>query len=200
MASDLMFPLRRSVEMARDDPATAKEAFHVAAVQADAVARPQCERCGRRHRVPNACQGTAEYRERRRLYHQTPAAKARRREYAKHPTSAMVAARLKQREKEMGYSITVEERDERLDEQGHRCAICRRPFRAPAWHLVCTFAGKLLGRRVPRVLVDHDHDTGATRGLLCNWCNRTIMPLFDRYPDRMAAARRYKAAGGWETE
>ena len=99
-----------------------------------------------------------------------------------------------------GYEITVEERDERLDEQGHCCAVCRRPFRVPVWHLVCVFSGKLVGRRLPRVLVDHDHETGLTRGLLCNWCNRNIMPLFDDHLDVMIRARQYRDQKGWTTE
>jgi len=40
--------------------------------------------------------------------------------------------------------------------QGHRCALCEQPFHA--------LAGA--------VCVDHDHDTGMIRGVLCANCNR----------------------------
>jgi hypothetical protein len=48
------------------------------------------------------------------------------------------------------YGITAEEADAILEEQGGVCAICRM---APAQH------------------VDHDHETGAVRALLCFNCN-----------------------------
>ena len=48
------------------------------------------------------------------------------------------------------YGITAEEADAMLASQGGKCAICRS---APAVH------------------VDHDHDTGAVRALLCFNCN-----------------------------
>ena len=48
------------------------------------------------------------------------------------------------------YGITAEEADVMLERQGGRCAICRS---APAAH------------------VDHDHETGAVRALLCFNCN-----------------------------
>jgi hypothetical protein len=160
----------------------------------------QCERCGRRHRTLTSCVGSEEYREKRRAYHKTPEAKARRRRLAANPTPTQVARKLRSAAAVSGYEITAEERDERLDEQGHCCAVCRRPFRAPTWHLNCTFSGKLVGRRIPRVLVDHDHDTGLVRGLLCNWCNRNIMPLFDNHREVMTRASQYGLQGGWSTE
>jgi len=116
-------------------------------------------------------------------------------------TPAAVARQLRATEAISGYRITVEERDERLDEQGHRCAVCGRPFRTPNWHLNCHFTGTLTGRRVKTSpQVDHDHKTGLVRGLLCRWCNRYIVSLFDRHPEVMAKARKYIANGGWRTE
>lgn len=55
------------------------------------------------------------------------------------------------------YGITIEEYDRLLTEQGDACAICREP--CPS------------GRRLA---VDHDHETGAVRGLLCGPCNIAI--------------------------
>ena len=42
-----------------------------------------------------------------------------------------------------------------LEAQGHACAVCREPF-----------------TRTPQV--DHDHETGRVRGLLCDYCNPMI--------------------------
>lgn len=54
------------------------------------------------------------------------------------------------------YGITVAEFDAKLIEQGGVCAICRTAEaggRYGIWH------------------IDHDHETGAVRGLLCTDCN-----------------------------
>lgn len=56
--------------------------------------------------------------------------------------------------------ITRAEYDRRFTEQGGVCAICRLPAQR---------SGQ------PRLLdVDHSHETGRIRGLLCNPCNRAI--------------------------
>lgn len=52
------------------------------------------------------------------------------------------------------YGLTLAEYDARLAEQGRVCAICRQP-QGRGWDLA----------------VDHDHATGAVRGLLCGKCN-----------------------------
>jgi hypothetical protein len=58
------------------------------------------------------------------------------------------------------YGITPVEYDQMVDIQGGVCASCGRPP---------------LGKGVAAVLnVDHDHDTGAVRGLLCNPCNQSL--------------------------
>lgn len=54
------------------------------------------------------------------------------------------------------FGITPEQYIEMLKSQGGRCAICRRE---PA---------KI------NLSVDHDHDTGKIRGLLCPPCNRSV--------------------------
>lgn len=112
-----------------------------------------------------------------------------------------VATALRTQGARNGYSITVEERDERLDAQGHRCAICQRPFRTPGWHLVCTFTGKLEGRRIgTSPTVDHDHQTGLVRGLLCRFCNRQVVTMVERHLDAIKRAIIYVREGGWRTE
>lgn len=69
------------------------------------------------------------------------------------------------------YGITLEEFFEMQKKQKNRCAICKEQFDKP-----------------PKV--DHNHKTGAIRGLLCNCCNlglgifkdsRTILKSADQY-------------------
>lgn len=58
---------------------------------------------------------------------------------------------------EKTYGLSAEEYDALLKAQGGRCAICRaRP-------------------KSKRLAVDHDHKTGAVRGLLCSRCNHDLM-------------------------
>lgn len=58
------------------------------------------------------------------------------------------------------YGLTIAEYDKMVKEQNHSCAICHRSTEG-------------------RLHVDHDHVTGAVRGLLCNRCNRSIGLLGD---------------------
>lgn len=102
-------------------------------------------------------------------YHQQPHVKARVRAYRKkrmddpvvgpRERSKAVVRSLKNKFKRL-YGITVEQFNARLSEQGGVCAICRRPE---------SDLGSS-GRLRP-LSVDHDHVTGAVRGLLCNRCN-----------------------------
>ncbi len=74
------------------------------------------------------------------------------------------------RERLLGkFGLTPEEYDELLAAQNGLCAICGRPERA---------AKKSTGK--PYFLsVDHDHETGRVRGLLCRTCNSAIGMLED---------------------
>ncbi|KKN36747.1 hypothetical protein LCGC14_0770530 [marine sediment metagenome] len=58
------------------------------------------------------------------------------------------------------YGIRIEEYEELLQSQNNKCAIC----------------GILVkrGRRKKNFAVDHNHETGEVRGLLCEDCNRGI--------------------------
>lgn len=58
---------------------------------------------------------------------------------------------------ERTYGLTLAEYDEMLESQDGVCAICKEPCAT--------------GRRLA---VDHDHDTGTVRGLLCSRCNLGI--------------------------
>lgn len=70
------------------------------------------------------------------------------------------------------YGITIEQYEELLDVQGGVCAICKQ---------LCA-SGKDLA-------VDHDHDTGVVRGLLCMNCNIGIGHLATQ--DRLMQALIY---------
>ena len=71
------------------------------------------------------------------------------------------------------YGITIEQYDELLAAQGGRCAICRREPRPDiSLHL------------------DHDHESGRLRGILCFRCNNSLGDLDDD-PSLLRAAFRY---------
>lgn len=61
------------------------------------------------------------------------------------------------------FGITVQQYDEMLDAQGGCCALCGSDFPG--------------GRG--RFVVDHCHETGKIRGLLCNLCNVGLGALRD---------------------
>lgn len=66
------------------------------------------------------------------------------------------------------FGITPEEFDLKIKNQKNRCAICgRKEAHRSHW------TGKLTS-----LSVDHDHDTGKVRDLLCRNCNR-VLGFFD---------------------
>lgn len=80
----------------------------------------------------------------------------------------------------------MEKLTEMLDRQAGRCAICSKGWRD------CTRAKR--GRHdaffLQYLYVDHDHQTGLARGLLCNACN-TAIGLFGEHPARLLRAAAY---------
>ena len=60
------------------------------------------------------------------------------------------------------YGIGVDEFLDRFASQKHQCKICHRD-------LVLFSSSK-----VEAPVVDHDHDTGAVRGILCHTCNIAV--------------------------
>ena len=75
------------------------------------------------------------------------------------------------------YGLTPEEYDAMLERQGGGCAICGTTSPMPhAWFSV-----------------DHDHNTGAIRGLLCNRCNVCIGRVNDD-PELLRKALTYLEA------
>lgn len=70
-------------------------------------------------------------------------------------------------------SLTLPEFYARHD---NRCAICGGTESASQWG--------------NRMVIDHDHVSGAVRGLLCHPCNKAIGQMADD-PDRLEAAANY---------
>lgn len=76
---------------------------------------------------------------------------------------------------EKTYGLTLATYDELVASQGSRCAICH---------------------RAATLVVDHDHETGALRGLLCHRCNRALGLLGDNAAV-LASAVAYLAQQGF---
>lgn len=73
------------------------------------------------------------------------------------------------------YGMSLEDYEVMFEAQGRVCAICGTDNPHNRWKV---FA------------IDHCHETGEIRGLLCNKCNRGI-GLLDDDPDRLTAAADY---------
>ena len=84
---------------------------------------------------------------------------------------------------ERQFGVTSEEYVAQLDKQGNRCATCG---------ITRDEDIENRGRRWP---VDHDHDTGAVRGILCWLCNIALGAARDR-PDTLRAMAAYIESGG----
>jgi hypothetical protein len=74
------------------------------------------------------------------------------------------------------YGITQEQYQAKLDQQGGACAIC-------------DGTGGMSHMKSPLV-VDHDHESGEIRGLLCASCNAGLGQFADD-PGRMMSAVAY---------
>lgn len=72
------------------------------------------------------------------------------------------------------YGITIKDKMSMEIKQNSRCAICS------------THSSKL----IRGLFIDHDHSSGAVRGLLCNSCNRGIGYLRDD-SNLLARAKKY---------
>ena len=72
------------------------------------------------------------------------------------------------------YGITIEQRDEMIEQQQGKCAICLSsdPGGNGQWH------------------VDHNHKTGEIRGMLCHHCNIGL-GMFKDNPNLLLAAEVY---------
>lgn len=77
------------------------------------------------------------------------------------------------------FGITESDYNELLIDQDGKCKICNQPERV-----------KLKNGNVKRLAVDHCHDTGKIRGLLCYACNIAI-GLFNHESSRLRVAAFY---------
>lgn len=80
------------------------------------------------------------------------------------------------------FGLTPEEYDEKLANQGGKCAICGRE----------EFGVSGIHRTPRRMAVDHNHSTGQVRGLLCHQCN-SALGLFQEDPVLLDKAKEYLA-------
>ncbi len=69
------------------------------------------------------------------------------------------------------YKLTTEEFEAKRQSQNNKCAVCLKEF-------------------VDTPCVDHDHETGKNRDLLCRTCNRAL-GLFDDSPELLIRAAQY---------
>lgn len=84
---------------------------------------------------------------------------------------------------EREYGISVDDYNNLLEKQNHRCAICGGE-------------GFLMDKTKHKIklVVDHDHKTGAVRGLLCHNCNRALGLFHDSERDLLSAIDYLKRA------
>ena len=89
------------------------------------------------------------------------------------PSTKMTPGKISAREKQwwkrgVDKTFTYQKYLDLIEAQGDRCAICK-----------CKFKIKC---------IDHDHKTGAVRGVLCSRCNRGLGLFNDNYERVQAAA------------
>ena len=101
-------------------------------------------------------------------------AEAGRQDYEKHKRKRTSAGL------ERKYGISLDDYEQMSEDQDHACALCQEPEMVE-------------GRRMA---IDHDHETGRIRGLLCFKCNTSL----GRVCDTQAALERLVAyVGGGES-
>lgn len=83
-----------------------------------------------------------------------------------------IVDRLLQRE----YGITLADKQGMFDAQGGKCKICLFVF-----------------KDIYAAHTDHCHKSKKVRGLLCDVCNRKVLPVLELYFDRIESAKRYLA-------
>lgn len=107
---------------------------------------------------------------------ETSRTEARKRSYNQRNPEAHRLAVKKARIKR-DYGITYDDLVRMVDEQGNKCAICGTQFSERGWGAAAK-------------QIDHDHETGKVRGILCLKCNRGL-GLFEENERRMVAAIAY---------
>lgn len=74
------------------------------------------------------------------------------------------------------YGLTIDSYEQMLAAQGGGCAICTSPVHP--------------GKDLRRLHIDHDHETGRVRGILCANCNR-VLGLVGDDPELLIRASEY---------
>ncbi len=80
----------------------------------------------------------------------------------------------------LNYGLSAQDYRHIIDRQGNACAVCHARF------------------DITKIVVDHCHETGQVRGLLCSQCNVALGMLGEK-PERIHALAQYAAnhaAGG----
>ncbi len=127
---------------------------------------------------------TEEQKERRRIASRKSKAKHRvtvaayNRAYQQKNAGAVRARQIKSK-----YGLTLEAFDRLLESQGNACAICGGPP-----HPVVR--NKKRQGVSPTYVIDHDHSTGAVRGLLCHSCN-SMLGMAKDSPANLRSAAHY---------
>jgi hypothetical protein len=122
----------------------------------DKRVRPKATDCGRAHicwgcDLPIACSEiTVGQHERHNYMHASC-------HYRRYTATSKGRSRVRDCQYRQRYGITLADYDRMCEEQGGLCKICGNPP----------------GSR-QRLAVDHDHDTGEVRGLLCTPCNAQL--------------------------
>lgn len=86
----------------------------------------------------------------------------------------------------INYRLTPEDFNDLWQKQGGKCGVC-------------SVSMSPRGRTSDAVCVDHNHETGSVRGLLCRGCNHGIGNLKDSPEVLEAAARYLRAQGSYST-
>lgn len=133
-----------------------------------------CADAGRKITVPLICEWCGEEYERH-------TGKASQSKYCGNACKTLAGA-----ERAARKSMTKKEYDARLKAQNGVCAICRKP-EVQVWR-----KGELKTIKLTR---DHDHQTGAWRGLLCRKCNMAL-GLFGDDVSALLRAAEYVMKGG----
>lgn len=96
-----------------------------------------------------------------------------------------IAGQLRKRKLRLQYGLTVEQYDQMLLDQWGGCGLCAEKCKSG-----------------DRLAVDHDHETGKVRALLCKGCNARLGVIEDAvFRDKASAyLAYYKQAGGVETK
>ena len=84
------------------------------------------------------------------------------------------------------YGITPIQAEQMYEDQDGKCAICGRG--------IILFSGQI--RAPDNANIDHCHDTGIVRGLLCNGCNTAIGQLGDTPEGVMRAVNYLERTNG----